>query len=208
MNKPDIDSINGNSSFYFQTVDLVIIALFASLGGVSSSFIGNIGRSFFAPILPGGGQILSGLHIFWLVMVFLLTNQKIGSVMLTGIIKGFVELFAGNTLGIIVVFVAFGEALVFELSYLVITRVVSSTKFKSIIISVSAGFSAPFYIVFKFETFVTKYISQGLPEVWIIIVTGISFVSGVILGGFMALTIFDLMDRSGLMDWRLEKNSE
>ncbi|MHA1971387.1 MAG: ECF transporter S component [Candidatus Hodarchaeales archaeon] len=208
MNGQDDESNKPNPSFYFETVDLVIIALFASLGGVSSSFIGNIGRSFFTPILPGGGQILSGVHIFWLTMVFLLTNKKFGSIMLTGIIKSFIELFMGNTLGVIIIFVAIGEALVFELTYLVFSRIISSTRFQSIIVSLSAGFSAPFYIVFKFETFVTNYVNQGLPQMWIFVVTTISFISGVLLGGFMALTLYELMDKSGLMDWRLEEASE
>ena len=42
--------------YYFETADLVIIALFAALGGISSSIIANIARAIFLPLnIPNEG---------------------------------------------------------------------------------------------------------------------------------------------------------
>ncbi|MHA1206974.1 MAG: ECF transporter S component, partial [Candidatus Hodarchaeales archaeon] len=95
--------------YYFETADLVIIALFAALGGISSSFIGNIARVIFIPLgIPGSGQMASGLHIIWYVLIYFWVGKKIGAVFLAGILKGFVELFTGNSIGIMAILVSVG----------------------------------------------------------------------------------------------------
>lgn len=193
-------------SYYFETVDLVIIALFAALGGVSSAFIGYIGRLFGTIIgLPvGGGQLFSGLHIFWLVLVFLLTNRKVGAVTLTGIIKGFVELFLASVHGIIVIYIAIGEAIVFEAVILGLTFLFQSKKLHHLTIAIAAGFSAASNVFIQLFT----YLGAALPSEWFLLILGFSFFSGVGFGGYFGLALFRLFQKSALLNWRYEQKDQ
>ncbi len=184
-------------SYYYETSDLVIIALFAALGGVSSSVIANIANLFNA-IIPGGGQIFAGLHIFWFVIVLLFTNKKVGAIILTGIIKGFIELFMGSPLGIIVVFISVGEAIVFEVVYFFLTSILFLRKFDHIRIAVAAGFATATNVIILLNILLGK----GLPYELILLMLIFSFFSGIIFGGYLGLILFQLFQQSGLLDWR------
>ena len=59
--------------YYFETSDLVIISLFAALGGAFSNVVANIAH-IFNRIFVGGGQLFAGLHVFWFVLVYFLIN--------------------------------------------------------------------------------------------------------------------------------------
>ena len=191
-----------NPTYYYQTSDLVIIALFASLGGVFSSFIGYFANLVRLAIgLPqGGGQIFAGLHILWFVLVFLLTNRKVGTVILCGIIKGFVELFTASHLGIIALCVSTGEAIVFEIIYLGLSIFVKSRKFQHPKIVAAAGFSAVSNIIIQFNTF----LGLALPPELFLLIVAICFASGIGLGGYLGLILYQLFERSGLLEWRRE----
>ncbi len=186
-------------SYYYETSDLVIIALFAALGGVSSSIIANI-ANLFNTIIPGGGQIFAGLHVFWFVLVFLFTKKKKGVVILTGIIKGFIELFMGNPLGIIVVFIAFGEAVVFEIGYFSLTYLPSVQKIDYLKITVAAGFSTAINVIILLNILLGK----DVPYEIILLMLSFSFISGIIFGGILGIIFFRLFQQSGLLNWRKE----
>jgi len=124
-------------NYYFETADLVIIALFAALGGISSTFIANMARVIFFPLgLPGSGQIISGLHIIWFVLIYFWVGKKFGAIILTGILKGFVELFTGNSIGITAIIVALGGAITFEVTIYLYTYIVRKEKFHHIGIAI------------------------------------------------------------------------
>ena len=84
--------------YHFSTRDLVTIAILASLGGGLSMYIGYLGnlvnRIFGVPF--GAGQFMAGLHVIWIVLAIGLTKRK-GAGTITGVLKGFVELFLGGT---------------------------------------------------------------------------------------------------------------
>ncbi|MFX0013724.1 MAG: ECF transporter S component [Promethearchaeota archaeon] len=186
-------------SYYYETSDLVIIALFAALGGVLSSVIANI-ANIFNIIVAGGGQLFAGLHVFWFVLVFLFTKRKKGTVILTGIIKGFIELFTGNPLGVVAVIISVGEASVFEIIYLSLSALISSQKFDHIKIVVAAGLGTATNMIILIGILLGK----GLPFQLILIMTFFSLISGIFLGGYFGLILFQLFQQSGLLSWRKE----
>jgi len=190
-------------SYYYETSDLVIIALFAALGGISSSVIANI-ANLFNILFPGGGQIFAGFHVFWFVLVFLFTKRKVGTVVLTGIIKGLIELFMGNPLGIIVVIISIGEAIVFEIVYLILTTILSSRKFDHIRISVASGFATAINVIILLNILLGK----DVPYEIILSMVIFSFISGIIFGGILGIIFFRLFQQSGLLNWRKEDDKK
>jgi len=186
-------------NYYFETADLVIIALFAALGGISSSFIGNIARGIFIPLgIPGSGQIASGLHIIWYVLIYFWVGKKIGAVLLAGVLKGFVELFTGNSIGIMAILVAVGAAITFEVTIYVFTRVVQKERLQHIGIALAAGLASLSNIVIQLETF----IGRNLPPEVFMLLSIFSFLSGVFLAGYLGIGFFQVFERSHILDWR------
>ena len=184
-----------NQNYYFSTDDLVIIALFSALGGISSSFIANIIRT--AMGIPGGGQLGAGIHIFWYVLIYYLLNGKIGAVTLAGILKGFVELFTGNSIGIIAIAVAVGGALVFEIGMYAYKTFIRRDNFLYLGVLISAGLAAASNILIQLEVF----INRDIP-----LFVFFAFISGLFLGGVLGIEIFNIFDKTGILDWRKEKN--
>ena len=62
----------------------------------------------------GAGQVAAGLHIYWLVLIFLIV-RKSGTPTLAGLIKGIVELFSGGSHGIIIIGVSLIQGLILDL---------------------------------------------------------------------------------------------
>ena len=180
---------------YFQTNDIVIIALFCSLGGIFSTFTG-----YFANLLNsiigvpfGGGQILAGLHIFWLVLIFLLVDRKIGVVLLAGILKGFIEFFTGNAHGLLVILLSTSQGLILEIFFLLFL----GSKRKSIIV-IAAGTAGISNIVLQQIIF----FNSQIPITFLVLIGIISFVSGVIFGGFLPLSVYHIFIQSSILQWR------
>ena len=186
-------------SYYYETSDLVIIALFAALGGVFSNVIANI-ANIFNSIVAGGGQLFAGLHVFWFVLVFLFTYRKFGVVIITGIIKGLIELFMGNPLGIIVVFIALGEAVVFEIVYFSLTSLLSTQKIDNLKITIAAGFSTAINVIILLNILLGK----DVPNEIILLMLSFSFISGILFGGILGIIFFRLFQQSELLNWRKE----
>ncbi len=189
--------------YYFETSDLVIIALFAALGGLSSSIIANFIRAVFKPLgIPGFGQIFAGLHIIWFVLIYLWVNEKIGAVFVAGIIKGLVELFSGNTLGIFALLIATGGAIVFEVSVFLLSNFFREKRLRHMCIAVSAGLAAVSNIIIQLETFLGY---DHTIEVYVILIV-LTFILGSILGGYLGIAIFKIFEQTGLLDWRRTNN--
>lgn len=188
--------------YYFDTADLIIIALFAALGGVSSSFIGQIIRSIFQPLgLPGVGQVMAGIHILWYIITFLLTNRKMGAVTLTGVIKGCVELFAASSLGIIAVLISIIGAIVFEIVYFMFKITEIFPKIRTHVVSLAGGFASTSNVVIQYEAFLKGISNSNFPPEWIIVMSMLAFFSGI---GFSYLGLFfhHEFEKAGILDWR------
>ncbi len=180
---------------YFETNDFVIIALLCSLGGIFSTFIG-----YFANLINnivsfpfGGGQILAGMHIFWLVFIFLQTNRKNGVFFISGILKGFVEFFTGNAHGLLVILLSTTQGFILEIVLLLFL----GTKRKTILIF-AAGLSGVSNIIIQQILF----FNSQIPFEFILFIGFLSFFSGMILGGIFPLIIHDLFTKSQILIWK------
>ncbi|MHA2306750.1 MAG: ECF transporter S component [Candidatus Hodarchaeales archaeon] len=188
--------------YYFDTADLIIIALFAALGGVSSSFIGQIIRSIFQPLgLPGVGQSMAGIHILWYILTFLLTNRKIGTVTLTGIIKGCIELFSGSSLGIIAFFISVIGAILFEIVYFGFKLIEITPKLQTHVVSLAGGIASASNVIIQYETFLKMFSNNNFPPEWIIVISILSFASGIGFSYFGQL-LHNEFEKAGILDWR------
>ena len=100
----------------FKTREIALIIILSAAGGAMSVPLGYLGNALKAiPILPFGiGQILSGVHILWLLLVRLLTRRT-GSATFAGILKGLVELSLFSFHGVQVLPIALAEGILVDL---------------------------------------------------------------------------------------------
>jgi energy-coupling factor transport system substrate-specific component len=174
---------------------LIIIALFSALGGIFSTFIGYLGNMInsllFIPF--GGGQIIAGLHTFWIVFIYLLARRKAGTALLVGTVKGFIEFFSGSAHGIIVVILSGSQGLIIEI--FVILFLASENKR---VLSIAAGLATSSNVLIQQIIF----FNSQIPFYFIGIMLLISFISGFIFGGFLPIYIYDLFEESSMLNWR------
>ena len=180
---------------YFATNDLVIIAMFSCLGGIFSTFIG-----YFANLINnilgfpfGGGQILAGLHIFWLVFIYLLTDRKSGVLLVSGIFKGFVEFFTGNAHGLLVILLSTTQGFILEIFFLIFL----GTKRDTILI-IASGLAGVSNIVLQQILF----FNAQIPLEFIFFISILSFLSGMIFGGLFPLSIHKMFTKSQILLWK------
>jgi len=172
---------------------LVLIALLAAVGGVLSAYVGYLGnlvnRLFGVPF--GAGQLIAGLHIVWPLLARLILG-RFGAGTLTGVIKGLVEFLAGGTHGVVIVFVSLVEGLLVDLG-------LGSSRRGGLPLTMATGAVASASNVFAFQAI---YFS-GVSLSFILLMAGLSLVSGAVLGGYLA---WDL--RRMLVSARLVRSAE
>lgn len=183
------------AQYYYETSDLVIIALFCALGGILSTFVGYLGNLINNIIgIPfGGGQIIAGLHVFWIVLIYLLTDRKIGVAFIAGILKGFVEFFSGSAHGILVVLISSTQGLIIE-----IVLIIFLASNRKIIISLASGLASVSNVLVQQLLF----FNSQIPPLLIAVIGIISFGSGFLLGGLFPIAIFHLFKKSTILNWR------
>lgn len=174
--------------------DLVLIALLAAVGGVLSTYIGYIGnlinRLFGVPF--GAGQIIAGLHIIWPLLARSLIG-RFGSGTLTGLFKGMIEFLAGGTHGVVIVLVSFVEGLLVDLGMGVSRR-------PGLPLTMAAGAVASASNVFIFQALYFSGVSIG----FILVMAGLSFVSGAFFGGYLTWDLRRLLVASRLVSREAE----
>lgn len=183
-----------DSRNYFGTEDLVIIALFSSVGGIMSPYINYLASvvNVLLGVPFGPGQILSGLHIFWIIFGYLLTG-KTGTPTIIGIVKGFVELFTGSPKGLLILPISILQGLVFDIGMFAMLNF--SHDFSIIL---SSGLSSVSNIILQQILF----FNNEVPLELILIYSSISIISGFILGGWLAIQLFDNFKETQLLSWR------
>ena len=169
--------------------DLVLIALLAAVGGVLSTYIGYLGnlvnRLFGVPF--GAGQLIAGLHVLWPLLARLLIG-RFGSGTLTGVLKGVVEFFSGGTHGVVILVVSVVEGLLIDFGLGISRR-------RSLALTMVTGAVASASNVFVFQS---VYFS-GVSLTFILVMAGLSCVSGALLGGYLAWDIEDLLVSSRII---------
>ena len=107
-----------------RTRELTLIIILSAFGGVISVPIGFVGNLFWNafPVLPfGTPQLLSGIHILWLLLAALFVKKR-GVATLTGAIKGLVELALFSFHGIQVLPISIFEGAIIDIAFGVLGR--------------------------------------------------------------------------------------
>jgi len=178
-------------NYYFSTRDLMMMAALAAVGGISSTYINMIG-DFFQSFLgfAGGTQWAAGLHIVWLMLAALMI-RKPGAATTVGLIKGIVEFLTGNTHGLIVLIVNIIAGLIIDM-----VLIWNKGKKANLLYYIAAGISsASNIVVFQF---IADIPSDVLTLIAILSTSAVSFVSGVVFGGFVVKGLLDAIERAGI----------
>ncbi len=173
----------------FELRDLVLVALLAAAGGVLSTYIGYLGnlinRLFGVPF--GAGQLIAGLHVVWSLLARLLIG-RFGSGTLTGVLKGAVEFFSGGTHGVVILAVSLVEGLLVDFGMGILRR-------RSLSLMMITGAVASASNVFVFQAI---YFS-GVSIHFILVMAGLSLVSGAVFGGYLAWDVERLLVASRIV---------
>lgn len=184
------------NKYYFSTRDLLVIAVLAALGGVMSAYVGYLANmvNHLVGVPFGAGQILGGLHILWMVLIMAIT-RKMGSGVLGGVVKGFVEFVCGSPHGIFVIFLSFVEGLFAELGFW------PFQKYPRLAYMVSGGLGA-FASVFIAQALfmINPDMYQGFASVYVFLaVSLLAAVSGVVFAGYFSSGIMDSLADAGIV---------
>lgn len=171
-------------TYYFKTSDLVKAAILSALGGVSSTYIGYLGNVInrFVGVPFGAGQILAGLHIFWVMLAFGLT-RKPGTCTLVGVLKGLAELFSGGKLGVFVILLSGIQGLIADGMVVVLRR-------RNVYTFALAGGVSTAANVLVFQVLFAPYNAFSL----FFFITLVSFVSGVFFAGVFSYDVLSLLE--------------
>ncbi|MGQ9680846.1 MAG: ECF transporter S component [Candidatus Bathyarchaeia archaeon] len=154
--------------------EIALIAMLSSTGGAISVPIGYLGNLLKGtPWLPfGSPQLLSGIHIIWLVLGRLLT-KKFGTATLIGAVKGLVELSLFSFHGAQVLPISIVEGLTADLVLFILG---SNSPLK---VAIAGGLSSSNNVLVIY-----LLLLQSLPIVLIAFMWFFSFISGLLAGYF------------------------
>ena len=169
--------------YYFSNRDLLVIAILSGIGGVMSTYVGYLGnlvnRLFGVPY--GAGQFVSGLHVFWFILVAGLI-RKPGAATTAGLLKGIIELLTGSTHGIAIVLVSLTQGLLVDV-VLSITRRYNLASFM-----LAGGLAAASNVLI----FQLLYFS-GVPITYILFIACMALISGVLLAGSFGYSVLEIV---------------
>jgi ABC-type thiamin/hydroxymethylpyrimidine transport system permease subunit len=170
--------------YYFQTKDLVKIAIISALGGVSSTYIGYLGNMVnrFLGVPFGAGQFLAGLHIFWIILGVGLV-KKSGTCTMVGVLKAVVELFTGGKLGVFVILLSGVQGAIADVVFLGLRK-------KNVYTFAVAGGIATAANVLVFQLFFVPYNAINL----FLLIAAIAFVSGIAFAGVFAFNVLNVLE--------------
>ena len=182
------------NKYYFSTKDLLLIAVLSALGGVASTYVGYVGSAFTSLTgIPMGGQLISGLHIFWIILVLAIVNKK-GSGAATGLVKGFVEFITGSHLGIMVIATSLLEGIFAEIGFW------PFKKYKTLSYLIAGGLGAWANIL------ITQTVFNAFPGLYMFgVFSSFAFISGVVFAGLMGMGIVRVLADAGVVKAKDEK---
>lgn len=179
-------------SFYFSTRDLLIMAVLAALGGVTSTYINAVGNAVHAALgFPGATQWAAGLHTIWIVLAMgILRKTGAGTVM--GITKGAVELMSGNTHGVIILLINLVAGLLVDFGFLIFRNK------RSIATYIFAGGLSAGSNVIIFQLFATLP-ANILAMSAIFLLTLVATISGIIFSGFAPFFLVNALIKANVV---------
>ena len=171
------------------TRDLVTIAIISGLGGVMSAYVGYLANMLnaFVGVPFGAGQVLAGLHVFWILLARGIT-RKLGAGTMTGLLKGVVELLAGSVHGVLIVLISLVEGLVVDL---MLVRFDPGDRLGYML---AGGFSTASN-VFVFQLLFLS----GMPLGFVLAIGLMAFASGVIFAGYFVTSLLWSLAETGVL---------
>ena len=180
------EKINGQRKYYLSNRDLLIIAVLSGIGGVMSTYIGYLGnllnRVFGVPF--GAGQFVSGLHVFWFILVAGLVRRP-GAATAAGLLKGVIELLTGSTHGVVIVLISLIQGLLVDVVLLL-------TRRHNLLSYMLAGGVAAASNVFAFQLL---YFS-GAPMTYLLLIGLMALVSGALLAGSFGHSVLEVVHQA------------
>jgi len=176
---------------YFSTRDLLIMTVLAALGGVSSTYVNTLGDTIHAALgLPGATQWAAGLHVIWIVLGMGILHKP-GAGVFIGLLKGTVELFNGNSHGVIILLINLVAGLLVDFGFLLFNK--KDTLLPYLI----GGSLAAASNVLVFQLFATlPQNSLGISAM--IILFAVAFFSGTIFSGVIPYYLVIAMKKAGV----------
>ena len=161
------------------TKNLAVILIFSALGSVSSVLVGYAGRllatfTMFSFVVP---QLLSGLHVFWLVLTALMVPTR-GSATVTGALKGLIEISLFSHLGIFSFAVSLTEGIVVDLVFAIVK------KRHKLSVYVAGGLSSASNIII-----IQVFFLPAQPTLIYASAYFAAFLSGLIFGGYLTTKV-------------------
>jgi ABC-type thiamin/hydroxymethylpyrimidine transport system permease subunit len=177
-------------SFRISTMDILLIAVVAAVGGVVSAYAVGPWAKFIEGMLgPFGAALDNPFYIFWYIIVGLLTRKPILT-FIAGMLTGLIEVLAGSLDGSIVfVFVAF-QALGAELGLLAFRY--KPSILAAFLSGALAGIGCAICLTFIFGFVVLPAVSLILLYIALALGDGI-------IGGGLAWLIVKGVERTGVM---------
>jgi len=181
-----------NNKFYFSTRDLLIMAVLAALGGVTSTYINTVSDAVHAILgFPGASQWAAGFHVIWVVLAMGITGKP-GTGIITGALKGGIELMSGNSHGVIILLVDMVAGLLVDFGFFLFRNKQSLWPF------LLAGSLASGSNVLVFQIFAT--LPQNIVAASAIaILFLIAFISGAIFGGLIPKLLVNSLTKAGVI---------
>jgi energy-coupling factor transport system substrate-specific component len=180
------EELQSRRKYYLSNRDLLVIAVLSGIGGVMSTYIGYLGnlvnRVFGVPF--GAGQFVSGLHIFWFILVAGLIRRP-GAATAAGLLKGVIELLTGSTHGVAIILVSLVQGLLVDVVLLITGR-------HSLVSYMLAGgvSAASNVFVFQFLYF------SGFPVTYLFFIGIIAFISGALLAGSFGHSVLEIVQQA------------
>jgi len=186
------EAIPPKNRIYFSTRDLLISTVLAALGGVASTYINTLGDAVQAFLgTAGGSQWAAGLHVIWMVLAIGIT-RKPGTGIITGLLKGGVELLSGNSHGVIILLVDLVAGLLVDFSFLLFRNKRSLLPYL-----LAGGLSAGSNVlVFQiFATLPSNILALGA----IFFLFFVAFVSGFLFGGVIPKLLINALTKADIV---------
>jgi len=178
--------------YTFPTRDLLIMAVLVALGGIASTYINALGDAVHAVLgFPGATQWVAGLHVVWIVLAIAITGKP-GTGVITGALKGAVELMSGNTHGLIILLINLVAGLLVDFGFLIFRNK------RSLFPYLIAGGLATGSNVLVFQLFATLP-ANILAATAIVILFFVALVSGLVFSGFVPFLLIKALSKAGIV---------
>jgi ABC-type thiamin/hydroxymethylpyrimidine transport system permease subunit len=169
----------------FTTRDIALIAILAALGGFISIPVGYAGNMLgvFTFLPFGTGQLLSGVHVLWIVLAGILIKHR-GAAATTGTLKGLVELTLFSFHGSLILPIAIAEGLIAEAALLIFRRKAGLSAY------VVGGLSASSNVIV-----LRLLVFQALPLQVVVFMWTLSFASGALISGYLGTIVAYIIEK-------------